>query len=78
MVSPCYKGQQCYVEKPSVADQNLITANPTGSLLWAKQIIERLGVFQSDTLEFWYEYFSTGKVVSFFALVHTLPPNNEK
>ncbi|MCI9221707.1 MAG: glutamine amidotransferase, partial [Lachnospiraceae bacterium] len=39
---------------------------------------ERLGVFQSDTLEFWYEYFSTGKAESFFALMQTLPPNNEK
>ncbi len=34
---------------PRVADDNLMTANSTGSLLWAKQIIERLDVFQSDT-----------------------------
>ncbi len=78
MFSPTYKGQNFYIDKPSVADNNLITANPTGSLLWARQIIERLGVFQSDTLEFWYEYFSTGKAESFFALMQTLPPNNEK
>ena len=78
MFSPTYKGQSFYIDEPSVADNNLITANPTGSLLWAKQIIERLGVFQSDTLEFWYEYFSTGKAESFFALVQTLPSNNEK
>ncbi len=78
MFSPTYKGQSFYIDEPSVADNNLITANPTGSLLWAKQIIERLGVFQSDTLEFWYEYFSTGKAESFFALMQTLPPNNEK
>ena len=78
MFSSTYKGQSFYIDEPSVADNNLITANPTGSLLWAKQIIERLGVFQSDTLEFWYEYFSTGKAESFFALMQTLPPNNEK
>lgn len=78
MFSPTYKGQSFYIDEPSVADNNLITANPTGSLLWAKQIIERLGVFQSDTLEFWYEYFSTGKAESFFALMQTLPSNNEK
>ena len=78
MFSPIYKGQNFYIDEPSVSDNNLITANPTGSLLWAKQIIERLGVFQSDTLEFWYEYFSTGKAESFFALMQTLPPNNEK
>ncbi len=78
MFSPAYKGQEFYVDEPSVADSNLITANPTGSLLWAKQIIKRLGVFQSNTLELWYEYFSTGKVESFFALMQTLQPNNEK
>lgn len=78
MFSHTYKGQSFYIDEPSVADNNLITANPTGSLLWARQIIERLGVFQSDTLEFWYEYFSTGKAESFYALMQTLPPNNEK
>ena len=78
MFSTAYKGQDFYIDDPSVADNNLITANPAGSLLWAKQIIEHLGVFQSNTLEFWYEYFSTGKAESFFALMQTLPPNNEK
>lgn len=78
MFSYAYKGQEFYVDEPSVADGNLITANPTGSLLWAKQIMERLGVFQSNTLELWYEYFSTGKPESFFALMQTLQPDNEK
>lgn len=78
MFSPAYKGQDFYIDEPSVADNNLITANSIGSLLWAKQIIEHLGVFQSNTLELWYEYFSTGKAESFFALMQTLPPNNEK
>ena len=78
MFSPAYKGQDFYIDEPSVADNNLITASSTGSLLWAKQIIEHLGVFQSNTLELWYEYFSTGKAESFFALMQTLPQNNEK
>ena len=75
MVSPCYKGQQYYVDKPSVAAQNLITASSTGALLWAKQIIERLEVFQTDTLEAWYNYFSSGKEQHFFALMQTPPAN---
>mgnify|MGYP001137348539 CR=1 FL=1 len=78
MFSSAYKGQDFYVDEPSVADNNLITANPTGALLWAKQIIEHLGVFQANTLELWYEYFSTGKAKSFFALMQTVAPNNEK
>ena len=76
MVSPGYKGQNFYIDKPSVADNNLITASSTGALLWAKQIIERLGVFETNTLEAWYDYFSTGKPEHFFALMQTLPTTN--
>ncbi|MCI8514031.1 MAG: glutamine amidotransferase [Lachnospiraceae bacterium] len=72
MVSPGYKGQNFYVDKPSVADHNLITASSTGALLWAKQIMERLKVFQPNTLEAWYAYFSTGEAQHFFALMQTL------
>ena len=77
MVAPNYKGQSFYIDKPSVVDNNLITASSTGALLWAKQIIEHLGVFQSNTLESWYDYFSTGKPEHFFNLMQTLPSNNE-
>ncbi len=77
MVSPSYKGQSFYVDKPSVADNNLITASSTGAMLWAKQILEHLGVFQSDTLEAWYNYFSTGEPQHFFALMQTLPSSND-
>lgn len=73
MVSPSYKGREFYVDKPSVADDNLITAGSTGALLWAKQIIHRLGVFRPDTLEAWYMYFSNGREQDFFALMQTLP-----
>lgn len=72
MVSPSYNGQSFYIDKPSVTDHNLITASCTGALLWTKQIIEHLGVFQSDTLESWYQYFSTGEPQHFFALMQTL------
>ena len=77
MVAPGYKGQSFYVDQLSVVDHNLITAGSAGALLWAKQIIGHLGVFQSDTLEVWYEYFSTGKPDRFFALMQTLPSGNE-
>ena len=76
MVSPCYKGQNFYVDKPSVTDNNLITASSTGALLWAKQIIERLDVFETRTLEAWYDYFNTGKPEHFFALMQTLSSDN--
>ncbi len=77
MFSPGYKGQGFYLDKLSVADNNLITASSTGALLWAKQIIEHLGVFQANTLESWYAYFSTGEAEHFFALIQTLPSSND-
>jgi len=77
MVSPAYKGQEFYIDKPSVAENNLITASSTGALLWAKHIIKHLGVFQSNTLESWYKYFSTGEPQHFFALMQTLQSDNE-
>ena len=77
MVAPGYQGQSFYIDKPSVADHNLITAGSTGGLLWAKQIIEHVGVFEADTLEAWYEYFSTGKPEYFYTLMQTLPSRNE-
>ena len=72
MTCPSYKGQSLYIDKLSVSDHNLITAGAAGALLWTRQIIEHLGVFQPDTLDFWYEFFNTGDPQFFFALMQTL------
>ena len=77
MFSPVYKGQSFYVDQPSVADNNLITAGSAGALLWSKQIIERLGVFRPDTLESWYQFFRTGEPRYFYDLMQTLPTRKE-
>lgn len=76
MVSPAYQGQRFYRDEPSVTDGNLITAGSAGALLWAKQIIGRLGVFEAGTLEAWYDYFRTGEAGHFFTLMGTLPPEH--
>lgn len=75
MVSPSYQGQSFYVDEPSVSDNGLITAGSTAGLLWAKQIIESLGVFEPSTLAAWYDYFRTGEARHFYALMETLPSN---
>lgn len=77
MASPCYKGKDFYVDEPSVVDNNLITARGTGALLWAKHIIEHLGVFEVNTLDAWYKFFYTGKPEYFFELMLTLPSSFE-
>lgn len=77
MFVPNYTGKDFYVDQPAAADNNLITASSTGGLLWAKQLIERLDVFQADTLEAWYDYFSAGKPEQFYALMQTLPSQEQ-
>lgn len=72
MFSSEYQEKSHYIDEPSVTDGNLITAGCTGGLLWAKQIIEHLGVFRQDTLNAWYDYFCTGKAECFYALMNTL------
>ncbi|MDT2462182.1 type 1 glutamine amidotransferase family protein [Enterococcus avium] len=75
MVAPSYKGQSHYLDEPSVVGDNLITASSTGGLLWARQIIEHLEVFEATTLDVWYNYFNTGETEQFFALMQSLPAN---
>ena len=72
MTCPNYKGQSFYIDKLSVSDHNLITAGAAGALLWTRQIIEHLGVIQSDTLNFWCECFNSGDPQFFFAIMQTL------
>ena len=70
---PGYRGKSFYIDQPAVTHGGLITAGSTGALMWAKQILGRLGVLQPDTLEAWYDYFRTGEPRYFFALMQTLP-----
>lgn len=69
---PDYKGEKHYADQPAVRDGNLITAGSTGGLQMAKLILEYLDVFNADTLEYWYSYFSTGNAQAFFAMMQSV------
>lgn len=69
LFAPKYRGQSLYIDCPSFADENLITAGSTGALLWAKQIIARMDVFEAGALDAWYVYFNTGDQQAFFQLM---------
>ncbi|WP_424350103.1 DJ-1/PfpI family protein (plasmid) [Latilactobacillus sp. 5-91] len=77
MFSPAYHGQKFYLDQPSVCNNNIITASSTGALMWTKQIIDMLDVFEQDTLEAWYNYFNTGDSYYYFELIQTLPSSNK-
>ena len=69
MFVPEYKGSEFFVAEEAVCHNNLITAGATGSLLWAKLILQKLNVFENVALDEWYNYFQTGKAEHFFALM---------
>ncbi|MDO4479277.1 MAG: type 1 glutamine amidotransferase family protein [Lachnospiraceae bacterium] len=72
MFCPQYQGSEHYVDEPAVRDNNLITAAGTGSLMMARLILEYLDVMKPETLNFWYNYFSSGDMGAFFSLMQTL------
>lgn len=72
MFAPGYTGSEYFVNEPAVSDGNVITAGSHGGLLWAKLILEHMGVFSGETLDHWYRYFSTGDVDSYYAMVDSV------
>lgn len=56
----------------AVGDGNLITASFAGSMLRAKLIVEKLNLYSSETLEAWYDYFSTGDISAYVRLMSSL------
>lgn len=58
--APSYRGDEHYVDAQSVLDGNLITANGTGALEFSRHILERLGVYEGEELNQWYEIFKKG------------------
>lgn len=73
MLSSEYMGRKFYINEPSVSSNNMITAGSTDSLSWTRDILESLDIFNSNTLEAWYNYFNTGEAKYFFDLMETLP-----
>lgn len=59
-MSQHYRGHGYYKDEIAVQDEKLITASSAGSLLWAKFIVEELGLYSKTTVEAWFNYFSTG------------------
>lgn len=54
-----YKGSDLYINKPSVSDKGIMTANGIAFLEFAREVLGELGVYDDETLEAWYEFFST-------------------
>lgn len=72
LFAPNYKGRKHYRQERAVADGNLITAGAAGSLMWARLILDRLGVFSPPMLEAWYKYYDTADARYFYEMMGLL------
>ena len=58
--SPHYKGEGNYIEKQAVSDCNVITANGTAALEYAKEIMLYLKAKPADEIDKWYKFNKMG------------------
>ena len=58
--APKYVGQSRYIEENSVIDNNIITANGTSPIEFAKDIFISIGLMDSKTSDRWYNLFKHG------------------
>ncbi len=55
-----YKGEQKYIAKQAVRDKNIITANGTAPMEFAKEILFALNVASEDKVSDWYNFHKLG------------------
>lgn len=70
MFAANYVGQKLYHGENVWVDKNLITANSAAGLDWAKAILEYLNVYPVETINAWYQYYSTGNPQYFYELIN--------
>jgi putative intracellular protease/amidase len=63
-VAPTYRGDQYYLKEHCVTDGNLITANGTAMVQFARAIFNKLNVTENEQLKFWFGFFSHPEMVA--------------
>jgi putative intracellular protease/amidase len=71
-VAPNYKGEKFYRQKPAITDGKLITASGVAPLEFAYEILKKMDVFYSETLEAWYQLYVTHEPRYFYNLMNSL------
>jgi putative intracellular protease/amidase len=56
-----YAGAELYDDEPAVVDDRLITAGGMSTLEFSREIFRKLGVYNDEVLEAWYQLYKTGK-----------------
>ncbi len=72
MTCPDYSGEEYYVNQPVVTDQNLITASGLASLDFSYEVFKKTHVMRPETLEAWYQLYTTKEAKFFHLLMESL------
>jgi len=59
-VAPQYLGEQHYVNSLAVTDQNIITANGIAPIEFAREIFQKVKLYNDDGIEKWFQLFKNG------------------
>ncbi|MEN6552938.1 MAG: type 1 glutamine amidotransferase family protein [Methanobacterium sp.] len=72
MFCPEYTGENFYLNQPAVTDDNLITASGITPLEFSYEVLKRINVMKTGTLEAWYKLYKTREPKYFYALMESL------
>lgn len=64
-----YRGGHLYRDEPAVTDRDLVTASATAPVEFAREILERLDVFEPDTLASWFRLYGLRDPAGFHELM---------
>jgi len=59
-IAPTYHGDENYQNEPAVADRNIITANGTDPIEFAREVFKAIELFDDKGIEKWYQLFKNG------------------
>jgi putative intracellular protease/amidase len=72
MTCPAYKGDENFIDRGAVTDNNLITASVFAPVEFAYEIFRKTAVMKPSTLEAWFMLFTTREIKYFYALMESL------
>jgi putative intracellular protease/amidase len=59
-IAPQYAGENHYIDSPAVSDENIITANGTAAIEFARKVFEKLDMYSEQDREKWFQLFKNG------------------
>lgn len=72
MMCPDYTGEAYYVNQSVVTDKNLITASGLAPVDFSYEVFKKTAVMKPETLEAWYQLYTTKDARFFHALMESL------